>query len=149
MFRPSVTSALLWRHRAVYSSGFQMSRNCTTARDAVVRNNIRDRKEVIVKRAAVLAALLATGSLALGGCSNSHGSASTPSGSMQSATGGETTCEDFLAADKTRKESIIETYLRSTGQSASRSSITATRLSAEAFCRTTGKNKLVRDITTG
>ncbi|MRH87654.1 hypothetical protein GFY24_09350 [Nocardia sp. SYP-A9097] len=107
-----------------------------------------------MKRTAVVATLLAIGSLVIGGCSNSHGPASTQpastqNNSTQSAAGGETTCKDFLAADKTRKDSIIETYLRSTGQGTSRSSITATRLSAEAFCHTTGKNKLVRDIATG
>lgn len=104
-----------------------------------------------MNRIAVVVTLLAAGSFAVGACSSSsHGSAAPAQPSAaRAASGGETSCKDFLAADKARKESIIETYLRSTGQSTSRSSVTVTRLSAEAFCHTTGKNKLVRDITTG
>lgn len=89
--------------------------------------------------------------LAVGACS--HSTDSTPaageSPSSQSAEGGETSCKDFIAAAKSRRDTIIENYLRATGQSTSSASVTTTRLSAEAFCRTSGKNKLVRDIATG
>ncbi|WP_019932842.1 hypothetical protein [Nocardia sp. BMG111209] len=102
-------------------------------------------------RVAVVATLLAAGTLAAGCSGSSHSGpvASAHTGATQSTRGGETSCKDFLSSDKAGKESIIETYLRSTGQSTDRSSTTTTRLSAEAFCRTSGKNKLVRDITTG
>ncbi|WP_405137805.1 hypothetical protein [Nocardia sp. NBC_01388] len=107
-----------------------------------------------MKRIVIAAAALVTGALLACGCSSSpHNSGTTASpavsAAVQTADGGDTTCKDFIAAAKTRKETIIENYLRSTGQSTNRTSITATRLSAEAFCRTSGKNKLVRDITTG
>lgn len=59
------------------------------------------------------------------------------------------TCKAFLAQDKNGKNATIEQYLSSTSQSTSKSNITTTRLSAEAFCHTTGKDKLVKNIATG
>ncbi len=59
------------------------------------------------------------------------------------------TCKAFLAQDKQGKSATIEAFLSSRGQSTSKSNITATRLSAEAFCRTTGRDKYVKNVETG
>ncbi|MFF0488667.1 hypothetical protein ACWDSJ_02055 [Nocardia sp. NPDC003482] len=91
--------------------------------------------------APIVAAFVAAGVLALTGC----GGSSHPAASA----GGETTCKDFTAAKSATKDEIIQNYLRGIGKDTSRGNVATTRLSAEAFCRTSGKNKLVRDITTG
>ncbi len=91
--------------------------------------------------------------LALSGCSSDD----TPSGtsganaapSAAANAGGDTTFKDFLAKDSSGKDAVIETYLRATGKSTSKAEVATTRASAELFCRTTGKSKLVRNIETG
>ncbi len=103
-------------------------------------------------------AALAVASLLLAGCSK-HGSESSSNGSGsgsansagQSAAGagGDTTCKAFLAEDKDGKNATIEQFLASKGESTSKSNIMATRISAEMFCRTTGKDKLVKNVETG
>lgn len=102
-----------------------------------------------------LVALTAT-SFLLAGCSkhqnsssSSNSGSSSSSGSSASGTGGDMTCKAFLAQDKNGKIATIEAFLSSRGQSTSKSNITATRLSAEAFCRTTGKDKYVKNVETG
>ncbi|MCP2278421.1 hypothetical protein SAMN04244553_3628 [Nocardia amikacinitolerans] len=108
--------------------------------------------------ALTVSALAAVGALTLTGCGNSSDTATPATAATSSvaaptrganAGGGETTCKDFVAADTAAKNTIIENYLRATGQDTSRANVTSTKLSAEAFCRTSGRNKLVRDITTG
>lgn len=69
--------------------------------------------------------------------------------SSSGASGGDTSCKEFLTLDKDGKNATIETYLAGRGQSTSKANIMATRLSAEAFCRTTGKDKYVKNIETG
>ncbi len=104
-------------------------------------------------------AALAAASLLLAGCSK-HGSDSTPSngpgsvgansaGQSAADSGGDMTCKAFLAQDKDGKSNTIEQFLASRGESTSKSNIAATRISAEMFCRTTGKDKLVKNVETG
>lgn len=79
---------------------------------------------------------------------NSSGSSASDS-SASGRTGGDMPCTEFLAQDKDGKNATIEQFLSSSGQSTSKMNITATRLSAEAFCRTAGKDKYVKNVETG
>jgi hypothetical protein len=59
------------------------------------------------------------------------------------------TCKAFLAQDKDGKNATIEQFLASRGESTSKSNIMLTRRSAEMFCHSTGKDKLVKNVETG
>lgn len=77
----------------------------------------------------VVAAVLAAATFGLGGCSGLVNK------------GGDTTCEEFKTQDADKQKSEVSAMLKKRkGQQPSNGEITATRLAAEAFCKTIGKD---------
>jgi acid stress chaperone HdeA len=87
------------------------------------------------KRIAVVAAVCASTAMLLGGCND----------------GGKTTCKDFNAMNhKDQGEAVGKMLKDEKGKEAANLEITATRLSAAAFCKTAGKDSsTISDINHG
>ncbi len=99
--------------------------------------------------AVALLAILATG------CSKSddaksNGTSPTSAVVTNPGTGGSTTCADFKTFTKSQQEAAITAMLKEEGKPATKSEITANRLSAVAFCKVSGKDSsVIRQINTG
>jgi acid stress chaperone HdeA len=65
--------------------------------------------------------------------------------------GGDTTCKEFNSQDADKQKSEVAAMLKERkGQEASNIEITATRVAADAFCKTLGKDSSkIKDITAG
>ncbi len=78
------------------------------------------------KTLGTLVVAVAASSLLLAGCSGSSG--------------GDTTCKTFNGQDSKAKTETITKYLKDQGKDPANGTITVTKLSATAFCKTAGKD---------
>jgi acid stress chaperone HdeA len=86
-----------------------------------------------------VATVFAAAALVLSGCSSITNK------------GGDTTCKEFNSQDEDKQKSEVAAMLKKKkGEEPSNLEITATRVSAEAFCKTLGKDSSkIKDITGG
>jgi len=73
--------------------------------------------------------------------------ASTLAACGSSNAGGDTTCGDYKAMDSAGKKAVISEFLKSEGKDPSNLEISATQVSATAFCSTLGTDSsTIREV---